>query len=73
MNFETAFKDLQNLVTQMEQGGLSLEEALKSFEQGIKLTQQCQKALKQAEQKVSILIEKNGLQQLDTFDEENIE
>ncbi|MEX2130651.1 MAG: exodeoxyribonuclease VII small subunit, partial [Pseudohongiellaceae bacterium] len=44
----------------MEEGHLSLEESLKAFEQGIKLTRECQNALQQAEQKVQKLINDNG-------------
>lgn len=58
--FETDLDALENLVTQLERGDLSLEESLKNFEQGVKLTRQCQAALKDAEQKVTILLEKNG-------------
>lgn len=59
-NFESALEQLNDLVEKMEAGGLSLEDSLKYFEQGIALTRQCQQALKQAEQKVQILLEKNG-------------
>jgi exodeoxyribonuclease VII small subunit len=58
-NFETALAKLNSIVEKMEAGGLSLEDSLKCFEQGIALTRQCQQALKQAEQKVQILLEKN--------------
>ncbi len=58
--FEDALKDLENIVERMEQGELSLEESLLSFEQGINLTRTCQDALKEAEQKVNILIDKNS-------------
>ena len=44
----------------MEAGELSLEESLHAFEKGIKLTRECQTALKQAEQKVQVLINENG-------------
>lgn len=59
-NFETALAELNQLVEKMEQGGLSLEQSLQDFERGIALTRQCQAALKTAEQKVKILLEKNG-------------
>ncbi len=59
-NFETALNDLNTIVEKMEQGNLSLEQSLASFEQGIALTRQCQIALSSAEQKVKILLEKNG-------------
>ena len=58
--FEESLAQLEALVEQMEDGDLSLEDSLKAFEKGIKLTRECQQALKQAEQKVQLLMEKNG-------------
>jgi exodeoxyribonuclease VII small subunit len=55
-NFEESLANLESLVEAMEAGDLSLEEALKAFEQGIRLTRECQQALEQAEQKVQILL-----------------
>lgn len=63
-------QELEQLVEQMERGELSLEESLKSFERGIKLTRTCQQALRDAEQKVQILLEKNGQQSLEPFNDE---
>ena len=60
INFEKALSQLEQLVEDMEQGDLSLDEALKHFEKGISLAADCQQALNTAEQKVSQLIEKNG-------------
>ncbi len=68
--FENSLEELEQLVEQMEQGDLSLEESLKSFERGVKLTNTCQKALQDAEQKVRILLEKNGKQNLEPFNDE---
>ncbi|MFW1676581.1 exodeoxyribonuclease VII small subunit [Pontibacter sp. JAM-7] len=59
-DFEHSLTALETLVTQMEQGDLSLEEALKAFEDGVQLTRQCQEVLNEAEQKVQFLVEKNG-------------
>ncbi len=59
-DFETSLADLEELVTAMEEGELSLEESLQAFEKGIKLTRECQSALKSAEQKVQVLINENG-------------
>jgi len=58
--FENSLKELEALVTKMEQGNLSLEESLQHFERGIQLTRTCQQALKEAEQKVEILLNKSG-------------
>ncbi len=68
--FEDSLAELEQLVEQMEQGEISLEESLKSFERGVTLTRTCQKALQEAEQKVQILIEKNGQQNLEPFTDE---
>ena len=68
--FEDSLEELEQLVEQMEQGDLSLEDSLKSFERGVKLTSTCQKALQGAEQKIQILLEKNGEQTLEPFNDE---
>lgn len=59
--FEASLEKLESLVDQMESGELSLDESLKLFEQGIKLTRECQQALASAEQTVNQLMEKNGV------------
>ena len=59
-DFEQSLADLQTLVERLENGELSLEDSLSAFEQGIGLTLDCQAALSQAEQKVQILLERNG-------------
>ena len=59
-DFEHSLAELQTLVERMESGELSLEDSLTAFEQGIGLTRECQAALAQAEQKVQILLERDG-------------
>jgi len=59
-NFETALDELETLVERMEDGESSLEDSLKDFERGIELTRSCQTALTEAEQKVEILLKKEG-------------
>lgn len=59
LDFESSLAELEELVEQMEAGDITLEESLQHFERGIKLTRMCQQALKQAEQKVQILIKDN--------------
>ena len=66
-DFETALAELEALVEKMEQGDLSLDESLKQFERGVQLTRSCQQALKEAEQKVQILLEKDGQPSLEAF------
>jgi exodeoxyribonuclease VII small subunit len=60
VSFEQSLSDLEQLVTQMETGELSLDDSLKAFENGVKLTRECQNILDEAEQKVQILSERNG-------------
>lgn len=66
-DFETALTELEALVEKMEQGELSLDESLQQFERGVQLTRSCQQALKAAEQKVQILLEKDGQSVLEPF------
>ena len=54
-SFEEAMAELESLVGRIEAGSLSLEDSLKEFEQGVKLSRICQEALKEAEQRVKIL------------------
>lgn len=65
LSIETALKDLEKIVTQMETGKTSLEESLDLFEKGISLTKQCQEKLRDAEQKVKILLKNNELKNYD--------
>jgi exodeoxyribonuclease VII small subunit len=66
-DFETAMRDLEELVGRLEQGDLPLEESLAAFERGVMLTRTCQTALKEAEQKVEILLKKAGEPALEDF------
>ena len=69
-NFEEALEELERLVSSMEEGELSLEDSMKAFEKGIKLTRECQTALQKAEQKVQILLNDSGeTQAFDVEDE----
>ncbi len=70
-SFEEALEELEELVTSMEEGDLSLENSLKAFEKGIKLTRECQTALKQAEQKVQVLLDESGETAELDFDQED--
>jgi exodeoxyribonuclease VII small subunit len=69
-SFEDALAELEQAVNRLERGDLSLEESLQAFERGINLTRTCQKALQEAEQKVQILIDKNGSPVLESFADE---
>ncbi len=69
INLEKALEELESLVEELETGELPLEKAMKKFEHGIKLTQSCQTALKDAEQRVEILLKSTGGEEaLEAFD-----
>ncbi|HWD34300.1 MULTISPECIES: exodeoxyribonuclease VII small subunit [Pseudomonas] len=73
IDFEQSLADLQALVERLENGELSLEDSLTAFEQGISLTRDCQSALVQAEQKVQVLLERDGELKAEPFDAEQAE
>ncbi len=56
MDFEKKLSKLEEIVTKMEKGDLALEDSLKFFEEGIKLSRECHAQLNEAEQKVKKLI-----------------
>lgn len=70
IDLEASLKELEALIEHMEEGDITLEESLKCFERGTRLARACQEALKAAEQKVQMLVEKNGQAQLQGFTRE---
>jgi len=48
---------LEEILEELESGELELDDALKKFEQGIKLSRDCQKTLEQAELKIKVLMD----------------
>jgi exodeoxyribonuclease VII small subunit len=69
-DFEQSLQELERIVARLEQGDLPLADALKSFERGVELTRQCQKALRAAQQRVEILTQRNGQETVEPFDTE---
>lgn len=65
--FEDNLQQLAEIVQQLEQGGLSLEQALQQFERGISLARLSQQQLQAAEQKVQILLQQSQDEQLVPF------
>lgn len=69
--FEDVLNRLETIVTELEKGDLPLEEALKVFEEGVRLSKGCLKMLEEAERKVEILLkDKEGKKRLRRFDTE---
>ena len=66
-DFEQSLLELEALVEKLEQGDVPLEEALKTFERGVALTRQCQTALRTAQQKVEVLLARNGDESIEPF------
>ena len=67
-NFEKSIKELEEIVSKLEQGDIALDESLELFEKGIKLSKQCQKILDEAEKKVSVLVaDENGEMHTEDF------
>ena len=67
-DLDGSLQELESVVEQVESGDLPLEEALKQFERGVKLTRKCQATLKKAEQKVEILLKKTADAEPEPFD-----
>ena len=60
IDLEKSLAGLEAIVEELESGDLPLEKAMQKFEEGVKLTRSCQAALKEAEQKVEILLKSAG-------------
>lgn len=73
VSFEETIKQLEAIVTQLENGDLPLDEALNEFEKGIKLARSGQKQLNEAEQRIQILLSENSDAQLSEFSIDNNE
>jgi len=72
-DFEQSLTELEALVARLEQGDVPLEDALKTFERGVALTRQCQTALRTAQQKVEVLLARNGGEEIAPFADEDEE
>ena len=71
VDFESALKELENLVSKMEDGELSLDDSLKAFERGIELTRSCQSSLEKAELRIQMLTENDVLKEIDNPSDEH--
>ena len=64
VSFEQAMQELEQIVTQLEQGELPLDQSLRQFERAVALSRASQQKLQQAEQKVSILLREGSEENL---------
>lgn len=71
-SFESSLEELERIVRDLEQGELPLEKSLELFEQGVKLSRECQERLNQAERRIEILMRDNqGRPAVRPFDPES--
>ena len=68
-SLETNLKELESIVSKMEQGDMGLEDSIKSYEKGMLLLKLCQDSLKEIEQKVLVLSSENTLEQFKSANE----
>ena len=73
MDFERSLKKLERIVKELERGELTLDEALKKYEEGIEFARCCSKMLKEAKARVERLIKKDGFLATDQFKPEEDE
>ncbi|WHZ28056.1 MAG: Exodeoxyribonuclease VII small subunit [Nitrospira sp.] len=74
VKFEQAMARLEAIVGELEKGDLPLDESLKIFEEGIRLSKNCLRVLEEAERKVEVLVQdKNGKKQLRAFTSDDID
>jgi len=73
MDFEKKLKRLEEIVHKMEEGDIALDKSLEMFEEGIRLSRECQSQLTEAEQKVVKLlkVEPSGLAVTENFKTES--
>ncbi|MCX7926927.1 MAG: exodeoxyribonuclease VII small subunit [Candidatus Omnitrophica bacterium] len=73
IKFEEALKKLEKIVEELENGELSLDEALKKYQEGIELSRICASRLENAKKKIDVLVKnKKGEFELKPFDEAKI-
>jgi exodeoxyribonuclease VII small subunit len=68
-SLETNLKELESIVSKMEQGDMALEDSIKSYEKGMVLLKLCQDSLKEIEHKVLMLSAENTLEQFKSANE----
>ena len=70
LDFEKSLAKLENIIEALEEGDLPLNESIKTFDEGVKLTKHCQELLTKAELKIQKLLEKDdGALDLEDFDD----
>ena len=69
-NFEEQIEKLESIVKELEKGDLNLDDSVSKFEEGIKISKECNEILETAEKKISILVNQNGEMKEKNFETE---
>lgn len=69
-SFEEQIEKLEGIVTELEKGELNLDDSVSKFEEGIKISKECNKILEEAEKKITILVNKDGEIEEEDFETE---
>ena len=67
-SFEEQITELENIINELEQGKLNLDESVNKFEEGMKISKECNKILEQAEKRITILLNQDGEVQEENFE-----
>lgn len=69
-SFEEKMENLEKIVTELEKGDLNLDDSVAKFEEGIKISKECNKILEEAEKKITILLNQDGEMKEENFETE---
>ena len=69
-SFEEQMESLEKIVSELEKGDLNLDDSVSKFEEGIKISKECNEILETAEKKISILVNQNGEMKEENFETE---
>ena len=70
-SFEEKMVDLEKIVTELEKGDLNLDDSVSKFEEGIKISKECNKILEEAEKKITVLLNQDGQVKEEIFEAED--
>ncbi len=60
VDFEKSMEELEKIVAKLEKGDLNLDDSVKEFEKGMKISKECNNILESAEKRITILLQKEG-------------
>lgn len=69
-SFEERMENLEKIVAELEKGDLNLDDSVAKFEEGIKISKECNKILEEAEKKITILLNQDGEMKEENFETE---